>query len=176
MKFIEKLNYRLIIFHLLATIFLLLGAKRFSLLYDLDFIEAYYNYGSTEYLHHLNDTTGGTIGERIAYLLYATAFSTLIALIISFIISLTISLRTRIFLVNSFFVLIIGFLINRFGLLDVAFIKTVTNAIGNLFISYGLKYVIIINGGLLTTIGIVVYFNKWTKKFIGKPYEQNHNR
>ncbi|MGZ4058475.1 MAG: hypothetical protein ACXVPU_05585 [Bacteroidia bacterium] len=102
----------------------------------------------------------------------ATIFASLIALIISFSISLTISLKRKIFWLNSFIVLIIGFLINRLGILDFTLLKTVTNGVGDLFISCGLQYDIIINGVLFTTVGLLIYFNKWTNTFILKQYDR----
>ncbi len=170
MIFIKKLNFRLIGVHLLATLFLLLGAERFSLLCNLDLIETYRKYGSLEYLDHLSDT-GRTAGEIFTYLFYADFFATLLALIISFIISLKICQRRQIYWLNSLFVLIIGILLNRFDFLAFAGIKTLTEAFGNLFISYGLKYVLIINGLLLMSIGVGIYFNNWTMKFIQKQHQ-----
>lgn len=163
MKFIEKLNIRLIIVHVSATLFLLLAAKRISLLYNFNLIEAYYNYG-TEFLDHIN----GNIGERIASFFYGTLFSHLAAFIISFIISFAISKRKNIYWMNSVFVLIISFILNYLGFLQLEFIKFSGNAVGNLFVSFGLKYVIVINCVVLLTLGLVVYFNKWSMRFIQK--------
>jgi len=167
MKIAFKLNFRLIAIHLLASLFLLIAAKRFALLYDFEFVESLYKYGYPEFIKHLhteNDTI--TMGERMATTILAIAIANLIALVTSFSYSLFISIKRKAFWLNSFLVLLICYSINILSLLDISIIKSTTNIVGNIFISYGLKYAIIINGIFNLLISVFLFFNKRIIRFI----------
>lgn len=161
-----KFNWRVISIHLLATIFILLAAKRFSLFYDFSLVESYTNYGNFEHIKLLPDTT---IGERIISFIHASIIASLLGLLTSFLISLTICLKRKIHWVNSLIVLIIGILLNKLELLYMPDVKKYMNCIGNLFVKYGFKYTLIINSGLFVLIGLFIFLNKWTNNFITKP-------
>jgi hypothetical protein len=144
-----------------------LSSKRFALLYDFDFTESFFNFGFPEYLKHLHPKNiNETVGERMYLFLWAIYMAKLIGLLISFILSLIIILKRKSFWMNALIVLILALTINKLGVLDSLFIKSVTNAFGNLFISYSLKYSIIINGIYLTVLGLLLFFNKWIGNFI----------
>lgn len=121
--FVNKLNWRLICIHFVATMFLVIGFKQFSFIYDLESIE-------TLKLHGIEQVQLNGINNMAI----AMAISFLLALILSFIISLIICVRLKIFWINSIMVLIIGFLIG--GIRDILLVKLISNFLGDLFISW----------------------------------------
>lgn len=179
--FMKKFNLRLITFHFLATIFIVLGARQFASLIDTDLVIALQTHTSNDFyrdldgtlkdiINHLDVKGNLTLGERLYRFNYWIFTSVLIALCLSFTVSLIISIRKKIFWPNSVLVLMAGFLTYRFGLLNLYEIKKAVFAFGDLFISYGQQYTLFINGSLLTIIGLFLFLNKWTNKFILKQY------
>lgn len=170
-SFIEKINWRLLVTHFFATIFIMLGARQFSFLTDRDLVESFSRYGIDGFINHVQNIDL-TIAQRLTYFLMWTTFSVIIGLIISFIISLTISIRKKIFWLNSLIVLLACFYVHKFGLLNLSAVKTISNSFGDLFINLGLQFTFIINGGLLTILGLLLLLNRWTNKFILKQYNR----
>ena len=161
------MNLRIILIHLFATILIIAGAKQFAVLKDIRLVETIsnYEYGTKEFNVHLTKTGNINSGERMAYYLRWTFYSALLGLFVSFIISFIICFRKKALWLNSFIVLIVGLFIQKL-LFNLSIVRQITNSFGELFISFGLQYTVIINGLLWTTVGLLIFFNKWTNKFI----------
>ena len=94
--------------------------------------------------------------------------SILIGLVVAMTISLTLTIRKKMFWLNSLIVFIIALSLNWFGLYDNKVIDTIFFSFGKLFVGIGIPYKFIANGTLLTIIGIVIFFSKWTSNFAFK--------
>jgi len=165
--FIEKINWRLLSVHFFATIFIMLAARWFAVLKDIDLFEAYWRYGQEDYINHLPQTDL-TLGERLTYAAQWIKLFGIIGLLIAFAISLTICIRKKIFWLNSIIVLLLAYSTNLIGLLQTSPFKTITNFFGDLFIDSGIQYAFILNGGLFAIIGLFIFLNKWINKFVSK--------
>ena len=165
-NFLYHFNYRLIAIHTLATFFFLLAANNLSALYDIGILEALYKYGSHDFYKHLELNSNETIGQRFTEFLYVNFAFGFIALVISFFISLRFSMRNNIFWMNSLAVFLVSFLIKRFGTLNHRIISYITKVLRSYFVSDAAKYSIIIIGIGFTIIGLILYFNKWTQRWI----------
>ena len=150
--------------HLIATFFFAIAAKQLSVLSDIDFIYTLDKLGSEKEL--LKMASENNYAKRIVYLSYWKMGSLLIGLVIAFTISLIITLRNRHFWLNSLLVLLIGLALNKFGFFDNKYIDKIFYSIGRLAVDFGLIYKFIINGILLTIVGVFVFFSKWTNNFI----------
>ncbi len=159
---------------LLATLFLILGARKLAMLSDIGILEAFTYYdGSSDVLTKLVPNELST-GDRMMYYILSKFYAGVIAALIAFAISLTISIKNRIFWLNSFFVIILTIAISRLHFFDLYAVKTISSVAGELFWSFGLHAVYLINAILLITIGFFIFFNPWTKKFIRKQYPEEH--
>lgn len=176
-KFISKFNWRLILIHLPATLFLILGARKLAVLSDVDLIEAIYLYPPDDIWNHLKKPLDDiTNGQRFYLFFRGIAYAGLITILVSFLISLFISIRNKIFWLNSLVVFILVFIITILTFHKLLFFKILSEigGFGRLFESLGIKYVFIINGTILTLTGLFLFFNPWTKKFIRKQYDESH--
>jgi putative Mn2+ efflux pump MntP len=164
---ISKLNWRLIIIHIIATTFVIYGVRQFAWLTDLDLYDALSKYG-IDFQKHLHRTNDLTDTERWSLYFNRIFYTCLTALILSFIISLTFTIKWEMHWLNPVLVLIAGFLFYRLRIFNYSFYYTLANFIGDLFSKFGREYPYIINGAILITIGLFFFFSRWTKNYIRK--------
>lgn len=160
---IHTINSRIIITHVLATFFIILAAKQFSNLYDIEIIQLVDKYGAQKAIKQLQKENESSV--RIAYFLFWNGASTLIGLLIGFIISLIIIIRKKIFWINALIVFIIGLASIRLGLFENQMIRTLFYSFGRFFIDSGILYKCVINGTTLVLFALFMFFNKWTNNF-----------
>lgn len=162
-NFIHKINWPLIAIHLVATFFMIIAARQFAMLNDIGIIKSIDKYGLEGSLKHLYKD--GNYSSRIAYFLIWTNLSGLIGLLFGFLISLGLTIKKKMFSLNALIVFIIALLLNRFGLFHIKIINTIFFSLGSLVSHFGLEYEFIINGTILLTLGLFIFFNKWTNNF-----------
>ncbi|WP_018342564.1 hypothetical protein [Cytophaga aurantiaca] len=162
-NFILKINYRLILIHLLASVFILLGAERFALLYDFELFEISSKEEVVKYIEN-----GQISATRLSYYLLVHKSGGLIGLLISFLISLMICIKKKIFWLNAITIFITAFFLYRFDILDSMHITMPINSFVDLFAGDNLMVYVIASGLILISIGLFLFFNKWTICFIEK--------
>ena len=171
-QFMSWFNWRLILVHFVATVFVIIGARQFSYLIDLEFVAALLKDNAYELVSHSSPHNHLTIGDRMTILIYAIYSSAILGLLFSFVISLIISWRKKVSLYNVLIVFSLSFLANRLGVLKISAVIYISNFFGDLFMKYGLQYTFIINGSLFIILGLFLFFNKWTNRFIIKTKQQ----
>ncbi len=124
-----------------------------------------------DYIKPIGDLT---VGERVYLFVLSFFYGSVIAILVSFAISLFISIRNRISWMNSFLVLLLTLVILGFEILYFPFFKIISGTVGTAFHPLGMQYIIIINGSLMTLVGLFLFFNPWTKKIIRKQYDESH--
>ena len=160
MEIIKKLNFKLIVLHLFAAIFIVMAAKVLTLLYDLELVEKISsNTGKINFNEIENHR------ERIGYFMIVIFLWPIIALLISFLISLIISKKCNIHWLNSLIVLVLGLLLNKLGMFELNYMKKLLYILGEIFTN-NLLIEVIINSTIFTCIGLFIFFNKCTMKYI----------
>jgi hypothetical protein len=162
---ISKLNWRLIMIHLIATTFVIYGMRQFAWLTDIDLNDALSKYG-IDFQKHLLRTNDLTDTKRFLLYISRISYTCLAALILSFAISTILTIKWKIHWLNPFIVLIGGFLFYRFRIFNYSFYSSPTNFIGDSFSKFGLQFPFIINGVILLTIGLFLYFSRWIRNYI----------
>lgn len=163
-KLIDRVNWRLIVIHLFATLFFMIAAKEFIMLYDIELLSLIGKYSVSKTYDHLFKQDGFT--NRLTLFSFWAKTSPLIGLVISFVLSLMVCLVKKHFWLNSFLVLIISFILYRTGFYDSQVINTIFLSFGRLFASYGIVFILIANGIFLLLIGLFVFFSKVVNDFI----------
>lgn len=166
--FFYKLNWRLILTHLAASLFFVLATRQLVLLRDIELAQSLKDSDALKHLTWKNSTS-----IRIMYASIWTSLAPLIGLIIAFIISLTLTIRWRIFWVNAVIGFAIGLILNKLGVFNYKILNTILYSLGDLVAQFGIQYELITNGSILTSFGLFVFFNKWTKNYVLK-YQTNN--
>lgn len=160
-ELIKKINWRLILLHLIATYFVVLAVQQFILLSDMEIVNSVHEYGSDEGMKRLRDEENGS--ERITYLLVWINLAPLIGLVLSFILSLTVTRMKKAFFINSVLVFLLGFLFLRIGLFESNLLNAPLASILEWIPDYSIQ--ILLKGSVWLLIGLLVFFSKWTNKF-----------
>ena len=166
MKFpnlIYKINWRIILLHIVATIFIILCAQQFAKLNDIEIIKLVDKYGAENALKQLQKDTN--YPSRISDFLLWNSISNLIGLLTAFILSFTIIIKKKMFWLNSLIIFILGLLFIRLGLFKNQIINTLFYSFGDLFPNFGLLYKYIINGTILLIFALLIFFNRWINNF-----------
>ncbi|MBB4803056.1 hypothetical protein HNP37_003131 [Flavobacterium nitrogenifigens] len=158
----QKINYIQIIFHFVATYFIMFSFKTFSWLNYIKVIEAAAIHGPKYVMENLEKLQITTV--EIAYFNFWPNIISLVGIVFSFIISITISKIKKWSILNSFIVLIIIYLLYRYNTLGWNYFKIL--AIGSFIDDYHLNF--IITGSFFLIIGLVIFFSKWTNRIIEK--------
>lgn len=66
------------------------------------------------------------------------------------------------------------FIISKSQILNSNAVKTISDAPGTLFDSFGLYYSYLVNGIVPVIAGLILFFNPWTKRMIRKQYPEEH--
>lgn len=162
-SFIFKINWRLILTHLVASCFLVIATKQWVVLNDIEIIELVDKHGYPEALKYLVkqdnfETRLGTFANLIS-------FAPLIGLLFAFLLSLILTLKKKALGLNSFLVLITGMLLNKKGFFSHSLIDTIFYAPGEWISRFGLCWKFVANGVILTLAGMFIFFSKWTIDF-----------
>lgn len=154
---LKEINWPIILFHILGTIFIVIGAKLFSKLYDIELVEYFNNFSLKEVFNHNEKSEIAITSKRVSLFLNIIYFGSLFGLLCSFLISFKICLRKKIKALNSLIVLALGLFIFLLGFFDSYFIRTISLGLGTIFISSGLKFLIIIKGVIFTSLGLLAF-------------------
>lgn len=158
--FISKLNWRLILIHLLACWFFYYATVELAILYDYKF------------LIHLMIThyRGNTDFVRSNFDILWMGMAELISILIAFLVSLVVSIRKKWFWLNSVIVLLSAFgLMILWARLKVRF--TPWHYLKQIFLTPGeifdnTVWFFVINGSVLLAIGLCLFFLKSVNRFI----------
>jgi hypothetical protein len=172
-KTANKINWRLLLIHFIATFFFILSVKQFTPLSDIELIELIDKYGVKDGVSHLNDTD--IFSGRIEHLFYMLLMSEPIGLLLGFAVSLTIVLRKKIYWLNAVIVALATYVLIRLGFYNLNIFKTIFFSFGRLTTPLiSLKIKLITNGVLLLFFGLFILFNKWTNKYISVLKDKSH--
>jgi MFS family permease len=146
-----------------ASLFLVLATRQLVLLRDIELAKSFKDFGSDALMHL---TRKDNIPTRITYASLWTNLAPLIGLVVALIISLTLTTRWRLFWVNALIGFILGLILNRLGIFNYKIVNEILYYPGELTTQFGIQYEFIMNGVILTLIGLFIFFNKWTKNHI----------
>ena len=155
--FIQKLNWRQMLMHFVATWFFIYSFRQLAFLTNVKKYQAVqiliYSGESkfSEFLKHTNFT----FAQVITYFFYAND-AWLIGLLVAFVISLIIAKRWKWFWVNSLIVLLVVFTLKRLDFLGWSYLKEIFLEPGHLFHNTALY--LLVNGLVLLALGIFVFF------------------
>lgn len=163
-KFISRLNWRQIAIHFIASCFLVYAFKILAYLYDTKFVD---------HIRHSN------LGQKIQGIdldYYSSAdfvnfiripfYSAMFGLLIAFLISLIISIKQKWFWFNSLITFLLTYFLYRFDYLGWDYFKKIFLSLGQLFNNTFIEF--LLNGTLLLTIGLLLFFLKPLMQFIDK--------
>lgn len=143
------------------------------MLSDIELIEALSKYNGYEISDHVTPGSYG-LGDRMYLIILWSSISFLIAGLIGFSISYIICRRNKIFWFNAFLVLMLTFIVCKTHVLNLNAVKTISDAPGTLFDSFGLYYSYMVNGIVPVIAGLILFLNRWTKRMILKQYPEEH--
>ena len=155
----HRVNYKLIISHTLAGIFLIWAFNELVYLYDSELLRIYDDIDIID-AWRLNNKT-----ERISRLLLLRYSSSYIGLIITLIISLSITLKRKFGGINSFIAFFVLIVFIRTGIISSEFIEKIIYFPGEIFFGFSVKSVAL-NGILLLSVSLFIYFSKFINKLI----------
>ena len=150
--------------HFVAFCFFIYAFQTLSFLYDTKLVDTVRHSNEQEIIKTLNEN--GTTASDLVYFSKWTGTSGFIGLLVAFIISLIISFRRHWFWVNSLFAFIVTYLLYRFDLLGWTFLKKIFWYPGQLFRKSTIEF--LLNGIILLTIGLLIFFLKRPNQFIEK--------
>jgi len=167
-KFISKLNPRQILIHCIASWFFIHAFQTLLYLYYTDLIAITKNADKQELTNILRNN-GITTSDLIYFYLWKNT-SGFIGLLTAFIISLVISLKRHWFWVNALIVFVVTYLLYKFGWLGWIYLKQFFLYPGQRFNNLTVQF--LLNGLLLLTIGLLIFFLKWPNRFIEKKHSK----
>jgi len=163
-NFISKLNWRLIIVHLVACGFFIYSFKMFSYLHDNKFLMGLLNHPKNWIANpqnwHFNAIT-------LSYDLLWIGLSQVVGLLVGFMISLMITIKNQWYWVNSLIVFVLGMIFSKFNLFGWKYLKIIFLTPGSFFKDYSIGY-LLVNGLVMLTIGCLLFFLRWPKHFINR--------
>lgn len=154
----SKINAKLIGLHLVAGWFLMTGFYTISFLTNIQFAE--------EFKTTTPFSAGAWWGQVPNSFVSTIIVSGFAGLIISFIISLSICIRKKWFWLNAVIVLILSLLLLKFFWILWNNVKPFAWFAGARFNNISLEF--LVNGIILLSIGLFIFFSKWTNQFIQK--------
>lgn len=159
----RKINYLQIIIHLIATCFFIFSFTVYSNIYNFKLLMVFSENGVHNVMSN-TDKYGITLSD-IWDFSFTTTILQFIGIIIAFIISLIISIKNKWSILNSFIVLILSFILNRFDLLGWGYIKDylfLGKYISNLKLSFFMM------GSILLIIGLIIFLSNFLNDKIEK--------
>ena len=152
----RKINYLQILLHFIASCFFIFSFRAFSSAYNIKILKLVTENGVENVMKN-SEKYGITISD-IWYLTFTTEISNLIGIFVAFIISILISIKKKWSIWNSFIVLILSFLLNRFDLLGWSYLKTylsVGKYINNMLLGF------LTTGTFLLIIGLLIFLSNF---------------
>jgi hypothetical protein len=161
-NFISKLNWRLILIHLIACGFFIYSFLVFSYLHDHKFLMGFLNRPKNWFHNpqnwHFDISTFSNAALWIS-------LSKPLGLLIGFLISLAITIKKHWYWVNSLIVFFVAFLLLRYNLFGWHYLSYVFLVPGSLFKEYSIGY-FLVNGLLMLAIGLLLFFLRRVQQFI----------
>ena len=161
-NFISRLSWRQILLHSIAFWFFIHAFETFSYLRDTKLIELYRH--SNDQITETTLEKNGMSVSNMSDLLIGASVAGFIGLCVAFIISLAISIKRHWLWVNSMIALLIMFIPVRFGYLHWHYLKEIFWFPGLIFSNTKIEF--IINGIILLTIGLLIFFWRLSNRFI----------
>jgi hypothetical protein len=161
-NFISRLNWRQILLHLIAFWFFIHAFETLSYLTDTKFVELFRQ--SSQALTRTTLEENGMSALNMTELIFKLSVANLIGLVVAVIISLVISIRQHWFWVNSLIALLIMFIPINLGFLNWEYLREIFWIPGQLFSNTTIEF--LINGIILLTIGLLIFFWKRARRFI----------
>jgi hypothetical protein len=161
---LSKLNWRQILIHFLAFWFFIYAFKMLSYLYDTRLVDIARQSDSRDLNQELIDNNISS-AQFVNFTIW-TETSSFIGLLTAFVISLAISTRKNWHWLNTVIAFIIGNVLLRFNLLGWTFLQRSLWRTGRVF--GDMKTEFLVNGILLLTIGLLIFFSKRSSGFIEK--------
>jgi hypothetical protein len=162
-EFISRLNWRQILVHFAALLFLSCGFYTLAFLYDIKIVDTI-----GESILQDGGAWWGDIGigkTRLTNFSILITISAFVGIIVSFLISLTISIRRHWFWLNSLLVFILAIIfLFWFDSLGSIFVRKVFWYPGRLLGNTTIRF--LANGIILLTIGLLLFYSGRTKHFI----------
>lgn len=153
----KKIDLKFILLHLVA-IFLIIGAfENIGLIYNLDLVSSFNEFGYENGLKTYSELTNITQGEAITNLLISTQIISLLGLIIGIAASIIIARRFRISLINSGVLFVLGFWLIQFDVSNYLQFQSIFSRTDMSLITAAL---------ILTLMSFIVFFSKWTNGLI----------
>lgn len=159
-------NYKLIISHTLAGIFLIWALNELVYLYDTELLRIY------DEINIIDAWRMDNKAERISKFLLLKYTSSYISLIISLIISLSITLKKKLGGINSFIAFFVIAVLVRLGIITSEVVEKVVYFPGEILFGFSVKSVSL-NGILLLLISLWLYFSKFIYLWIKKNGKKN---
>lgn len=161
--FTHKIIWRVIIVHIVATFFIILAAKQFAELNDIEIIKLLHKYGAEDTLKQLQKEPDSP--SRIAYYLFWKDISEVIGLLFGFIISIIIMIKRKSFWLNALIVFMTGLAFINLRLFRNQIIQKLFFSFDDLFPNVQPQYKFVINGTILFLMAQFIFFNKWINNF-----------
>jgi hypothetical protein len=168
--FLSSINWRLLLFHLIACLLFIVAARQFSLLHDLELTIAVNSANPTEAFGHLSGE--GTLGERFSASTQWVAKAQLAGLVIAGFLSFLITLLKNVSWIYTVAVLVLSILISGTGALHSDYVASIFLFPGRLCEGWGVQYRFLVNGFLLTAFGLLLFIYKWSEFFFFKPQNE----
>ena len=163
-KFISRLNWRQIVIHFVASYFFIYAFKTLAYLYDTKLLDVIRLSNQGHKIQGI-DTTNYSTSDFIDFI-RIPLYTAMVGLLIAFLISLFISIKRQWFWVNSLIAFLLAYFFYRFDLLRWDYLKKIFLAFGQLFSSTFVE--LLLNGILMLTIGILLFFLRPIMEFIDK--------
>ena len=153
-----KFNWRIIVIHSIAAVFVAMGWNQFGRLNNLEIIRGIYEHGAMNYL-----AKGDIRGRELTYFFLWKFYIALIGQFLLLCISLLQTVRHKAW-VNSVAVFIIGF-IATIIVGNYLHPSTFVFGIGKWFEPFGIEYYYVANGIFYSLLALLLMFSKRTKEF-----------
>jgi cytochrome c biogenesis protein CcdA len=158
----NKINWQLIIIHLIATFFVTTSSIQFGTLNDVGILELIDQNGVKHLLQPLSKDD--KFASRLANFSLWSNLSTYFGLLLAVIISIILTLKRNQYWLNALIVFAIALLLNGLGFFENKLVDTLFLAPGNLTEHWGPQYKFITNGILLAVAGFFTFFNRGIDK------------
>lgn len=163
-KFISKLNWRQIVLHFVASCFFVHAFMILSYLYYIKLVD---HFRSSNYTNPiLGNENVHYSSSDVTNFIMIPHYSAMVGLLIAFLISLFISIKRQWFWFNSAIAYLLTYFLHRFDFLGWGYLKKIFLALGKLSNNTFIEF--LVNGTLLLTIGLMLFFLKPSIKFIDK--------
>lgn len=159
-KILKRLNWKLILFHFIATWLFIHSFYILSYLHDIEFTE--FIMKNRNEIPVFDEIPFDT--KRMGNFFMITGVSKFIGLLIAFIISLSISIYRKWFWLNSVLVLLITYTLFRLDFLLWDYLKVIFRFIGGFMPNVILDF--LVDGLVMLFLGLLIFFQKKINQII----------